>query len=872
MASRSGTGKGGNRPSLPSRPLLSLRPGQDLSANIRLEGNLISIVPYDVSTRTCAFTIVQNSCRVKCMLKGPWAMAAPDYFRTNMNRAICIITDGTETVKVVSQERDRNGDPVMGGNQLGVSFENGISGYWRGEGGNGRKEPFHLKKSTAQPYTTVELSSEPDRESRPRYRQAPRETAVSALQERTNLQAPPVSTEAAKSSMEAFYKGLQVPTPMPAGDPLVGVVQVPTPRPDPREELANRRGPAKREAPNSSPSQAAAASSHGKMAAKRQRKEERTEWGFKTGSHTYHSLIDFVTKNPTPVDRKLGLNVIAVARIKYPPSQIKPNSDYGMCIELYDPTYTAPGGVTLRYYAYEDQFRQNSQILPTVRDGDILLVQRVNWTKDKQQFTAYKEKAEYFVLSPDELLKGSPRAAFSAPTVRAATITDAEVGYARDLARWSRRNGLEQQIRGQAGTEPGAADPSGPAIAPPAATDVKLVSAALAKPRRGRPMLLIQDLVPDSFCDLYAEIVRCFIPSNAPRQLSQHECCTLFVTDYTPNPQMIDYQEDSKNGIPGQLVLQVSVWGAQCEPLLRFKDADLKGRIVHLRNIRPKTNKDGLLEATLFEDYKFADKRDVTFVGKNVATDPATKDWFEKLTARRKAFWSGTGSGDGPAAIELAHVAAAAAPGAALPSADHAEPVIDPLSKSLLPAQICDIRGLRVLSSLADSVALDSPGTYRTRVRVVDYYPPQIEDWVFATCPVCRETLGRSELACMSHGQISYRWMFFLALADENDASCQVRVIIDEPVADGATETKIITGMSVQDAAQVRSGDSVALRRFRDEVLRGIVGTIPDAHRHKKPIEYGMAGPAWDVVLEAERVEEGAPVEWQFKPGKVTFW
>ena len=60
--------------------------------------------------------------------------------------------------------------------------------------------------------------------------------------------------------------------------------------------------------------------------------------------------------------------------------------------------------------------------------------------------------------------------------------------------------------------------------------------------------------------------------------------------------------------------------------------------------------------------------------------------------------------------------------------------------RSAIAAQICDIRGLRVLSSLADSVALDSPGTYRTRVRVVDYYPPQIEDWVFATCPVCRET------------------------------------------------------------------------------------------------------------------------------------
>lgn len=145
MATRSGTGKGGDRPSLTSRPLHSLLPNEHLPAHVKLEGNLISIVPYDVSTRTCAFTIVQNSRRVKCNLKGPWSMAAPKYLRTKMNRAICIITDGTETVKVISQERDRNGDPVMGGNQLGVSFENGISGYWRGEGGSGRKEPFHLK-------------------------------------------------------------------------------------------------------------------------------------------------------------------------------------------------------------------------------------------------------------------------------------------------------------------------------------------------------------------------------------------------------------------------------------------------------------------------------------------------------------------------------------------------------------------------------------------------------------------------------------------------------------------------------------------------------------------------------------------------------
>lgn len=82
------------------------------------------------------------------------------------------------------------------------------------------------------------------------------------------------------------------------------------------------------------------------------------------------------------------------------------------------------------------------------------------------------------------------------------------MGYARDLARWSRRNGLEQQICGQAETEPEAANPSGPAIVP-AAMDVKVVSAALAKPRRSRPTVLVRDLMPDNFCDLYAEVSGC---------------------------------------------------------------------------------------------------------------------------------------------------------------------------------------------------------------------------------------------------------------------------------------------------------------------------------------------------------------------------
>lgn len=43
--------------------------------------------------------------------------------------------------------------------------------------------------------------------------------------------------------------------------------------------------------------------------------------------------------------------------------------------------------------------------------------------------------------------------------------------------------------------------------------------------------------------------------------------------------------------------------------------------------------------------------------------------------------------------------------------------------------------------------------------------------------------LGPSELACITHGKVTYRWMFLLALADEKDAACHVQVMVDEPVA-----------------------------------------------------------------------------------------
>lgn len=78
--------------------------------------------------------------------------------------------------------------------------------------------------------------------------------------------------------------------------------------------------------------------------------------------------------------------------------------------------------------------------------------------------------------------------------------------------------------------------------------------------------------------------------------------------------------------------------------------------------------------------------------------------------------------------------------------------------------------------------------------------------------------------------------------------------------------------MAPSEMAQVRSGDSVAFRRLTEDILHGILGSIPEAKRRKKPLTYGTAGPAWDAILEAYRADEAdAQVEWRFKADKVAF-
>lgn len=89
------------------------------------------------------------------------------------------------------------------------------------------------------------------------------------------------------------------------------------------------------------------------------------------------------------------------------------------------------------------------------------------------------------------------------------------------------------------------------------------------------------------------------------------------------------YEEDSSVRVAGQRVLQVSIFGAQNDPLLAFHEDKLKSRLVSLRNIRPKLNGSDLLEATMVEDDKFPDKRDV----KLLVDRDVDRVWYKELKA-----------------------------------------------------------------------------------------------------------------------------------------------------------------------------------------------------------------------------------------------
>lgn len=112
----------------------------------------------------------------------------------------------------------------------------------------------------------------------------------------------------------------------------------------------------------------------------------------------------------------------------------------------------------------------------------------------------------------------------------------------------------------------------------------------------------------------FVQVLKCYIPPS----LSSNIPISLYVTDYTSNPTLMNYDTRSTSFFPsGRLTLQVSIFGStQQKTLTRTNERDLIGSFIKLDNLRPKeNNSDGSLECTLVDDQRYGDKELVRVIG-----------------------------------------------------------------------------------------------------------------------------------------------------------------------------------------------------------------------------------------------------------------
>lgn len=123
----------------------------------------------------------------------------------------------------------------------------------------------------------------------------------------------------------------------------------------------------------------------------------------------------------------------------------------------------------------------------------------------------------------------------------------------------------------------------------------------------------VKDMQYDHFYDLMGEVVKTF-PGR--------DCFTVYLTDYTKNPQLHCYEwpnlygnrRDSSSqwaGPFGQYTLQITLWDVHADTAHNIVKV---GRLLHLNNVRAKRNGDGKLEGVLHGDRRYPNRVDISLV------------------------------------------------------------------------------------------------------------------------------------------------------------------------------------------------------------------------------------------------------------------
>ncbi|GAA6006801.1 hypothetical protein JCM11491_003185 [Sporobolomyces phaffii] len=534
------------------------------------------------------------------------------------------------------------------------------------------------------------------------------------------------------------------------------------------------------------------------------------------------------------------LNLIAIAITKRAVYQSK--KDFCSELWLYDPTHLQP---TIRLC----HFGLDERDVPAVQDGDILIIQNLNWQKDRDHLTAFGNnlRSGPFLVVPSKLAeeyRSGQASQLLAKLVkspnRLANVGEEEFLYARDVALWSKKY-----------------DVVGNHVEPVREEKEVNVLAASAQVMKGggktRKQVTISEIQSGDFYDVQGEIVKFYNPTGY-KKLNDHDSCQLFITDYTRNDQLLRYDERSDLRFPGQYVLQISVWGHQAQPLLKSTEEGLKGRFVHCRNLLGKTNEHGFLEGNMYIDEKRKDRSDITIKS---LSSLQTTPWWTGFERRRDLYCNS--SMEDKLNSEFLTL--------------NSQQTVEAKNEQNPFSSMFDTGGLE-RQPMSSAIDLKMSGTFLCNARVIDFKPDSLEEFVIAYCTRCAEPLAPGLQACLDHEEASHMYRFALVLEGERSSprAAPPRILVE---VTGRQAEILFPGLAPRQVFSDPAQHSSSLRSRLSPILGPLVaakgqrrlGARSDAQTSFTDED---VGPWKDFVVEAW-IDANAQLRWRFDENRTRF-
>jgi hypothetical protein len=418
-------------------------------------------------------------------------------------------------------------------------------------------------------------------------------------------------------------------------------------------------------------------------------------------------------------------------------------------------------------------------------EGDAVIVRNVHKGLYNGQLVltskAYITEMVIFAVAdmPDSVFASPENTGFPASAIRRypkankRPVDEAEEIHAAALWQWALKSGLPvaDRIRNRSQAQAGPRPQTVVMVAP------------------SKKLSLVKDMRGGNFYDVVGEIFKIFTRDE--------KSISLYITDYTMNSQLYSYMarddgDQQWETFPeGKYTLQITVWGRSAQVI---HEKAMLGSFVSLRNIRAVyQDATNCLEAKLHEDRDFPDR-----VYAHVLDE--SHPLVRELIVRREEFRATRTKADAGKSKkkrqkrkqkkEKEREQALAKPAASdpflgAPRADENRHIIAAFGDKPLHSLHSVLNSPQLLGCAPDG-HMTYPfmlAKFRARVRVIDFYPPKLEDFARplddAEFNNCRTREDRAYPAPQ------WEWAFFLLVEDANDSKKErIKLLVAGPEAE----------------------------------------------------------------------------------------